>query len=88
MSCCLSWEGEEGGIGFEIWKQEAEGQHVWVAGPLGGGHGREGLPGIPSHGDCWVLLTESEALRAGDWLVLLISVPRTQNSAQVMNGIQ
>lgn len=61
---------------------------MWVAGPLGGGHGPEGLPGIPSHGDCWALLTESEALGAGDSLVLLITVPRAQNSAQVMNGIQ
>lgn len=34
------------GVGFEIWKQEAERQHVRAVGPLGGGDVPDSLPGV------------------------------------------
>ena len=66
-------------MGSEIWKQEAERQHVWAVGPLGGGDVPDSLPGIRSHCDCpgsshWVKGS------LGQWLVFhssLCSVPRT-----------
>lgn len=76
------------GVGFEIWKQEAERQHVWAVGPLGSGDVPDSLPGIRSRGDCQAPLTGSKALWASGWSVSLITMLCAQNSAQDKNDIQ